>query len=187
MLRTETFRIHGMMCRQCEKTLEHAVGRMKGVHSVKADYEAGTLKVKFEDTLCKKDRIEQMIEQTGYMYAVYGSEYVESGAICPQDTGLSSQIPSAYGRKKKGRGFILLRTSKRTHALRTAAVNAAFGDCISKYAERRIIYVLLLHGYGSTDAVLWSGCHIIESEVAGKNNACRCSTDLWLFFIYDTE
>ena len=35
---TTKFYVRDMMCRQCEKTLEHAVGKVAGVKSVKADY-----------------------------------------------------------------------------------------------------------------------------------------------------
>lgn len=66
MVKSETLHITDMMCRQCEKTIECAVANIEGVRHVKADYETGRLTVTYEDTLCKKEQIERIIEQKGY-------------------------------------------------------------------------------------------------------------------------
>lgn len=63
---TKKFYVRDMMCRQCEKTLEHAVGKVAGVKSVKADYEKGILTVTYESDICDPNQIEQAVTAAGY-------------------------------------------------------------------------------------------------------------------------
>lgn len=63
---TKKFYVKDMMCRQCEKTLEHAVGKVTGVKSVKADYEKGILTVIYESDICDSKEIEQAVTTSGY-------------------------------------------------------------------------------------------------------------------------
>ena len=63
---TTKFYVRDMMCRQCEKTLEHAVGKVAGVKSVKADYGKGLLTVIYENGICAPNQIEQAVTASGY-------------------------------------------------------------------------------------------------------------------------
>lgn len=63
---TTKFYVRDMMCRQCEKTLEHAVGKIAGVKSVKADYGKGLLTVTYESDICESNQIEQAVTASGY-------------------------------------------------------------------------------------------------------------------------
>ena len=58
---TTKFYVKDMMCRQCEKTLEHAVDKMAGVESVK-----GVLTVTYENEICSPKQIEQAVTASGY-------------------------------------------------------------------------------------------------------------------------
>lgn len=63
---TTKFYVKDMMCRQCEKTLEYAVGKVAGVKSVKADYGKGVLTVTYENEICSPKQIEQAVTASGY-------------------------------------------------------------------------------------------------------------------------
>lgn len=60
------FYVKDMMCRQCEKTLEHAVEKVAGVKSVKADYGKGVLTVTYENEVCNPEQITQTVTASGY-------------------------------------------------------------------------------------------------------------------------
>lgn len=63
---TEKFYVKDMMCRQCEKTLEHAVSKVEGVEQVTADYGKGMLSVTYDDKICQTGQIRQAVTACGY-------------------------------------------------------------------------------------------------------------------------
>ena len=44
---SKVFRVAGMWCQHCKKTVEDMVGKLSGVESVNVDLEAGTVEVKY--------------------------------------------------------------------------------------------------------------------------------------------
>lgn len=64
----QTFLIRGMSCTGCERTLERAISRLKGVSSVKADYTRQELCVSYEEP-CRSEHIRAAVEAAGYQVA----------------------------------------------------------------------------------------------------------------------
>lgn len=59
------FYISGMTCSGCERTLERAVSRLKGVESVQANHQKGLLEVAFSSP-CTQDQIVSAVKKAGY-------------------------------------------------------------------------------------------------------------------------
>ena len=57
--------VEGMTCSGCERTLEHALIRLDGIHAVHADYQKGQLDVQFT-VPCTREQICEAIEKAGY-------------------------------------------------------------------------------------------------------------------------
>ena len=63
--------VDGMTCAGCEEHIEYELGRMPGIAMVKADADAGTVKVAFAPQQVTVEQIEAAIEQTGYHPVAY--------------------------------------------------------------------------------------------------------------------
>ena len=63
---TRVFYVKDMMCRQCEKTLENAIGKQTGVTRVTVDYGKGILTVTYETEICNEQQICDAISASGY-------------------------------------------------------------------------------------------------------------------------
>ena len=61
-----TIDVRGMTCSGCEAHIEHAVGQLEGVSSVKASYDSGTATVLFSTALVSTNNIVNAIKETGY-------------------------------------------------------------------------------------------------------------------------
>ena len=57
--------VEGMTCSGCERTLEHALIRLDGIHAVHVDYQKGQLDVQFT-VPCTREQICEAIEKAGY-------------------------------------------------------------------------------------------------------------------------
>ncbi|MDR1967027.1 MAG: sulfite exporter TauE/SafE family protein [Synergistaceae bacterium] len=65
-LRTEVFRIGGMTCAGCERTIERGLRRVKGVRSAEASYPRGTAEVVFDPKETGESQIRAAIEGLDY-------------------------------------------------------------------------------------------------------------------------
>lgn len=65
-LHEETIRVRGMHCHSCESTIETAVRRVPGVHSVKADHVSGMATVRYDRDKCTSESIKKAIGNAGY-------------------------------------------------------------------------------------------------------------------------
>lgn len=61
-----TVDVKGMTCSGCEQHIEHAVGQLEGVNSVKASYDSGTATISFASSVVTDENIFDAINQTGY-------------------------------------------------------------------------------------------------------------------------
>ncbi len=69
----EVIRIEGMMCEHCEKRIEKALGQLKGIENVKADYQSGIATITYTD-LPNEDEIKKAIEDEDYTYIGMGNK-----------------------------------------------------------------------------------------------------------------
>ncbi|NLY52023.1 MAG: heavy-metal-associated domain-containing protein [Firmicutes bacterium] len=63
---SKVFRVAGMQCQHCKKTVEDMVGKLSGVESVNVDLEAGTVEVKYNLEQVDTEAIEGAIAGAGY-------------------------------------------------------------------------------------------------------------------------
>ncbi len=62
---TRTFRVDGMGCTGCERSVETALRRVDGVDTVEADFHTRTVEVTAEEGVADAD-LRTAIERTGY-------------------------------------------------------------------------------------------------------------------------
>lgn len=62
----ETYRLEGMDCADCARTIERAVGRLAGVGEVSVSFPAARMTVEFEPGLTSPDRIRALVQRLGY-------------------------------------------------------------------------------------------------------------------------
>ncbi len=60
------FQVSGMTCAACEEHIKHAVNRLPGIISVRANAEEGIAKVKFDQNQIDQTEIIEAIDKTGY-------------------------------------------------------------------------------------------------------------------------
>lgn len=65
-LKEITVDVKGMTCSGCEQHIEHAVGQLEGVNSVKASYDSGTATVHLTSSMVTDESIIDAINETGY-------------------------------------------------------------------------------------------------------------------------
>lgn len=58
--------VQGMRCEGCERTLRHSLDQLEGVRRVRADHEAGRVRVSFDPERMDERRLRARIEQAGY-------------------------------------------------------------------------------------------------------------------------
>ena len=61
----QRFYIEGMTCSGCERTLEHTVSRLEGMHEVRADRQKGQLDTDFS-LPCTQEQVIQAVRKAGY-------------------------------------------------------------------------------------------------------------------------
>ncbi|MGE5456276.1 MAG: sulfite exporter TauE/SafE family protein [Ignavibacteriales bacterium] len=66
-MKTEIFKIDGMTCSACEKTIEKSVTKLEGVSKVKASLKNRNVTIKYDSKLVKKKDIIDSIQASGYL------------------------------------------------------------------------------------------------------------------------
>ena len=68
MMKTE-FKVQGMTCGGCERSVQNALTSHKGVLTARADRNAGTVSVEFDPTLIQRPELEKSITEAGFKVA----------------------------------------------------------------------------------------------------------------------
>jgi copper chaperone len=66
MPKTTTLRVPDMTCGHCELSVQEALNELDGVERAKADHEAGTVEVTYEEGKVTTGRMGEAIEEVGY-------------------------------------------------------------------------------------------------------------------------
>lgn len=66
MIETKTFEVTGMKCGHCTQQIEAALRLARGVKSVKANHEAGTVEVQYDGGTITPDSIKKIVESLGF-------------------------------------------------------------------------------------------------------------------------
>lgn len=66
MTASEIIKVTGMQCNGCEKIIEEAVESINGIHSVKANFSKGTVKVIYDPDKTNLENIQQVVSSKGY-------------------------------------------------------------------------------------------------------------------------
>ena len=68
-IKTTEFKISGMTCVSCEDHVNHAVNKLNGILNSKSSYENGNIIIEFDRTKTNENKIERVINSTGYEVA----------------------------------------------------------------------------------------------------------------------
>lgn len=66
MIETKTFEVTGMKCGHCAQQIEGALRVSRGIKSVKANHEAGTVEVQYDEATITPDSIKKIVESVGF-------------------------------------------------------------------------------------------------------------------------
>lgn len=61
-----TYKIEGMSCGHCEAAVEGELGRLPGLERSNADFERGTVEVRYDGDRVSADDIGAAVEEAGY-------------------------------------------------------------------------------------------------------------------------
>lgn len=64
-----TFRVTGMDCSACERSIQNALGRVDGVRRSSADHQNGAVRVAFDPAKTTADALRECVEQAGFTVA----------------------------------------------------------------------------------------------------------------------
>ena len=65
-MRTETFKVTGMTCDGCTKSVAHALKALNGVHEVVVSLSAGEAAVRYDENLTSHDQLKSALKGAGY-------------------------------------------------------------------------------------------------------------------------
>lgn len=63
------FKVQGMTCGGCERSVQNALTSHKGVSAAKADRNAGVVSVEFDPALIQRPALEKAITEAGFKVA----------------------------------------------------------------------------------------------------------------------
>ena len=66
MMETKTFEVTGMKCGHCAQQIEGALKVSRGIKSVKANHDAGTVEVQYDDATITPNSIKKIVESLGF-------------------------------------------------------------------------------------------------------------------------
>lgn len=61
-----TLNVEGMSCGHCKAAVEEELGRLEGVQHSDADFEKGTVEVRYDDSKVMDDDLKGAVEEAGY-------------------------------------------------------------------------------------------------------------------------
>ena len=62
----KTFAVEGMNCSHCKAAVEEELGKLSGVDQSNADFENGTVEVRYDEGRVMSGDIESAVEEAGY-------------------------------------------------------------------------------------------------------------------------
>ena len=65
-----TYRVEGMSCAHCETAVEDELGKLPGVERTDADFERGTVGVRYDEDRVTAGDVRAAIEKAGYALAI---------------------------------------------------------------------------------------------------------------------
>lgn len=65
----ETFNVSGMSCGHCKAAVEEELAKLEGVEEPVADFEKGTVGLRYDEATITKDDIKGAVEEAGYTLA----------------------------------------------------------------------------------------------------------------------
>ncbi|MDF2879248.1 MAG: heavy metal-binding protein [Clostridia bacterium] len=65
-IRNEKIKVYDMTCTSCENRVERAVKKIEGVLEAKASYSGEFIEVRYDEELCKIEKIKTAIKNAGY-------------------------------------------------------------------------------------------------------------------------
>jgi copper chaperone CopZ len=68
MTKKESYRIEGMTCSGCERTVSKVVGNIEGVTSSKADLSSSTVTVEYDPSKVTINKIKNAVNGVGYKF-----------------------------------------------------------------------------------------------------------------------
>lgn len=66
----ETYRVEGMSCAHCKAAVEEELGKLPGVERSDADFERGTVEVRYDADRVTADAVRRAVEEAGYALAL---------------------------------------------------------------------------------------------------------------------
>ena len=66
----KTFNVEGMSCGHCKAAVEEELGRLSGVERSNADFEKGTVEVRYDEDRVTTEELEGAIKEAGYSVTV---------------------------------------------------------------------------------------------------------------------
>jgi len=66
----KTFNVEGMSCGHCKAAVEEELGRLSGVERSNADFEKGTVEVRYDEDRVMVEDIRAAVEEAGYTLTV---------------------------------------------------------------------------------------------------------------------
>ena len=65
-MKSFTFRIEGMHCDGCARTIMAVIGTEPGVHAAEVSYKSGEARVVYDPQITAEHRLAELIEKIGY-------------------------------------------------------------------------------------------------------------------------
>jgi len=91
----KSFKIKNMVCTSCEKIIEKSVGKLRGVHHIKASYAEGAVDVSYNDKEVSSDKIIHAIKEAGYK-TTGGAEKRRVESCDIEENGSSSKLTYVF-------------------------------------------------------------------------------------------
>lgn len=64
----EAYRVEGMTCSGCERTVQKVISNLEGVTSSKADLKSSTVSVEYDPSKVTIDKIKSAVDAVGYKF-----------------------------------------------------------------------------------------------------------------------
>ncbi|HEY4495862.1 MAG TPA: heavy metal translocating P-type ATPase [Candidatus Paceibacterota bacterium] len=80
-MKKETYKIQGMHCASCVLTIERALSKMAGVHSVSVNFASETALIEFDEKIISPSNLAKIVNETGYHLEINSQTEKEKPAM----------------------------------------------------------------------------------------------------------
>ena len=77
-MKKETYKIHGMSCASCVKTIESTLLKTKGVKSAVVNFASGTALIEFDENVIREEGLAEIIKSIGYILITSSPENTDN-------------------------------------------------------------------------------------------------------------